>query len=82
MHELGLIKDMISVVEEKIRGREYSVEKVNVRLGVDSEFSNDSLVFWFDKMVKGSRLRGARLDIKPVPGRGLIVDEIEIKEEA
>lgn len=79
MHEMGLAQAIVQVVDEIAAGR--PVHRVRVRVGAQQAVVGDSLEFNFCLLVEGTSLQRAILDVTPVPGDGVRVDEIEIGGE-
>jgi hydrogenase nickel incorporation protein HypA/HybF len=67
MHELGITRNIVSIVEEAARGRR--VRRVTLDVGKLAGVIPDALVFCFDVVAKGTALEGARLDINEIAGR-------------
>lgn len=67
MHELGIARNMVSIVEEAAKGRR--VRRVTLDVGQFSGVMPDAIAFCFDIVAKGTLLDGARLDIQKIAGR-------------
>jgi hydrogenase nickel incorporation protein HypA/HybF len=68
MHELSLMRNVVGVVSERARGRAVSV--VRLRIGKLSGVDVRALRFCFDACVDQGALKGARLEVDEVEGRG------------
>lgn len=80
MHEVGIAKDLITSIEEKIKDKEdvTQIKKVYIRLGKSMGVTEDSLRFWFENLVQKTKLEGAHLDVSLIEGRGIFVDSLEV----
>lgn len=67
MHELGITRNIVSIVEEAAKGRR--VRRVTLDVGQFSGVMPDAILFCFDIVAKGTLLDGARLDIRKIAGR-------------
>ena len=67
MHELGITRNIVSIVEEAAKGRR--VKRVTVDIGQLSGVMPDAIAFCFDIVAKGTLLDGANLDIRSIAGR-------------
>ncbi|MER8465847.1 hydrogenase maturation nickel metallochaperone HypA [Mesorhizobium sp. M1396] len=67
MHELGITRNIVSIVEEAAKGRR--VKRVTLDIGQFSGVMPDAVLFCFDIVAKGTLLDGARLDIQKIAGR-------------
>ena len=67
MHELGITRSIVSIVEEAAAGRR--VVRVTLDIGRLAGVVPEALAFCFDAVSKGTALDGARLDINEIPGR-------------
>ena len=68
MHELGITRNIVSIVEEAAKGRR--VKRVTLDVGQLAGVMPDAIAFCFDIVAKGTLLDGARLDISRIAGRG------------
>ncbi|HWV37277.1 MAG TPA: hydrogenase maturation nickel metallochaperone HypA [Vulgatibacter sp.] len=67
MHELSLMEDLVTTIEQKVeRGR---VAAVHLEIGRLSAVVPDALRFCFEVCAQGTRLEGAELCVREVPGR-------------
>ncbi|MFQ5451860.1 MAG: hydrogenase maturation nickel metallochaperone HypA [Nitrospinaceae bacterium] len=66
MHELGITKNIISIVGEHAQGGQ--IKRVRLEIGKLSAILPDSLRFCFDVCSKGTVLEGADLEIIDMPG--------------
>jgi hydrogenase nickel incorporation protein HypA/HybF len=67
MHELGIARSIVSIVEEAAKGRR--VRCVTLDVGRLAGVMPDALAFCFDVVSKGTGLDGTRLDINEIAGR-------------
>lgn len=67
MHELGLTREIVSVVAE--RAGERRVTRVVVEIGKLSAVMPDAVRFCFELCARGTRLEGAALEIVEPAGR-------------
>ncbi|MEJ2623830.1 MAG: hydrogenase maturation nickel metallochaperone HypA [Pseudolabrys sp.] len=67
MHELGISRNIVSIVEDAAKGRR--VKRVTLDVGKFAGVMPDALLFCFDVVSKGTALEGARLDINEIVGR-------------
>lgn len=72
MHELGISRNIISIVADASRGRR--VKRVTLDVGKLAGVMPDALMFCFDVVSKGTALEGARLEINEIAGRCRCVD--------
>jgi len=67
MHELGITRNIVAIVEDAARGRR--VRRVTVEVGQLAGVMADAMAFCFDVVAKGTMLEGATLEIREIPGR-------------
>jgi hydrogenase nickel incorporation protein HypA/HybF len=67
MHELGITRNIVSIVAEAAQGRR--VRRVTLDVGKLAGVTPDAIAFCFDIVAKDTALDGARLDINEIPGR-------------
>lgn len=81
MHEIGIIKDLIEDVLQKISGKTdvSRVIKIYVRLGKDADESRESLNFWFENFSRGTELEGACLEFILSQGNKIVIDSLEVE---
>lgn len=72
MHELGITRNIVSIVEEAAKGRR--VRRVTLDVGRLAGVMPDALAFCFDVVSKGTALEGALLDIRQIAGRCRCLD--------
>ncbi|MDX8533123.1 hydrogenase maturation nickel metallochaperone HypA [Mesorhizobium sp. VK25A] len=72
MHELGITRSIVSIVEEAANGRR--VRRVTLDVGRLAGVIPEALSFCFDVVSKGTVLDGARLDIREIAGRCRCLD--------
>ncbi|WP_348525971.1 hydrogenase maturation nickel metallochaperone HypA, partial [Mesorhizobium sp.] len=66
MHELGITRNIVSIVEETAKGRR--VRRVTLDVGRLAGVMPDALAFCFDVVSKGTALEGAVLEIREIIG--------------
>lgn len=62
MHELGLVEDLVTLVEERTAGR--VVVAVRLRVGVEAGVMADAMAFCWDVVTEGTPLAGSSLEIE------------------
>ncbi|WP_372779587.1 hydrogenase maturation nickel metallochaperone HypA [Litorivivens sp.] len=67
MHELGITRNIVSIVADAAGSN--PVARVSVKIGEFSAVLPDALHFCFDSCTRGTVLENARLEIINVPGR-------------
>lgn len=72
MHELGITRSIVSIVEEAANGRR--VRRVTLDVGRLAGVIPEALSFCFDVVSRGTMLDGARLDIREIDGRCRCLD--------
>ncbi|OHV74282.1 hydrogenase maturation nickel metallochaperone HypA [Mesorhizobium sp. LCM 4576] len=72
MHELGITRNIVSIVEEAANGRR--VRRVTLDVGRLAGVIPEALNFCFDVVSKGTALDGARLDIREIASRCCCLD--------
>lgn len=72
MHELGIARNIVSIVGEVAKGRR--VTRVTLDVGRLAGVMPDALAFCFDVVSKGTVLDGALLDINEVAARCRCLD--------
>jgi hydrogenase nickel incorporation protein HypA/HybF len=68
MHELGIARSIVAIVDEHARGRK--VRRVTLQIGALSAILPDAVSFCFDVVAAGTAVEGAKLDIDRIAGRG------------
>ena len=69
MHELGITRNVVSIVSEQAQGQK--VLRVTLDVGRLSGMLPEAIRFCFDVCSQGTPLQGAALHIVEVEGRGL-----------
>ena len=69
MHELGICRNIVSIVSDAARGR--PVRRVTLEIGEHSGVMADAIAFCFDVAAKDTLLDGARLEILRIEGLAL-----------
>jgi hydrogenase nickel incorporation protein HypA/HybF len=67
MHELGITRNIVSIVSERAHGAK--VTDVTVEIGKLSAIMPDAVRFCFDVVSQGTSLEGATLHIREIPGQ-------------
>jgi hydrogenase nickel incorporation protein HypA/HybF len=68
MHELGITRNIVSIVAE--RAGERRVKRVALEIGRLSAVMPDAIRFCFDVCSRNTPLEGAELEIREIPGQG------------
>lgn len=81
MHEIGVVEDLISSIQEKITDQAIirQVKKIHLRLGKTAAVAEESLKFWFENLSQGTKLEGALLEISWVDGSQIFMDSLEVE---
>ena len=67
MHELGITRSIVAIVDEAARGRR--VLRVTLEVGKLSGVETSAIAFCFDIVARGTALDGATLEIREIEGR-------------
>lgn len=67
MHELGITRNIVAIVDEAARGRR--VLRVTLEVGKLSGVETSAIAFCFDIVARGTALDGATLVINEIEGR-------------
>lgn len=82
MHELSIAVNIVDIAcEEAERQGDSRVDAVHLNLGVLCGVVKEALLFSWELACEGSRIAGARLAIRDVPGREMQVSAIEVLSE-
>lgn len=68
MHELGIARSIVAIVDEHARGRK--IRRVTLEVGELSAIMPEAIRFCFDVAAVGTAVEGAELDIHRIEGRG------------
>lgn len=68
MHELGITRNIVSIVTEKAQGE--PVRQVTIAIGKLSAVLPEAIRFCFDIVIQGTVVEGAELEILEIPGTG------------
>lgn len=68
MHELGITRNIVAIVDERARGRD--VKRVTLEIGQLTAIVPDAIRYCFDVCAKGTSLENAELQIEEISGRG------------
>jgi hydrogenase nickel incorporation protein HypA/HybF len=68
MHELGITRNIVAIVEDAARGRR--VRRVDVDIGKLSGVLAEAVAFCFEAVAQGTAVEGATLAIRELEGRG------------
>lgn len=80
MHELGLTRNIVSIVAEHAAGRR--VRKVRVSVGPLACVEKEALSFCFDLVAEGTVLEGAALEFLDAEGDSFLIKDFEVEEAA
>jgi len=79
MHEMSLCESILRIIERQAEKEKFKrVLKVRVLIGEHSGASEESMVFCFPFVTKGTVADGAELEFVRTEGRELKVDEVEV----
>jgi hydrogenase nickel incorporation protein HypA/HybF len=67
MHELGITRSIVAIVSEASAGRR--VRRVTLEVGKLAGVMPGAITFCFDALCQGTKLEGARLEIREIEGR-------------
>ena len=82
MHELSIAVNIVDIAcEEAERQGDSRVDAVYLNLGALSGVVKDALLFSWELACEGTRIAGARLAIRDMPGREMQVVAIEVLAE-
>jgi hydrogenase nickel incorporation protein HypA/HybF len=79
MHELGITRNIVSIVGHAARGRR--IVRITLEVGALAGVEPRAIAFCFDVVAKGTAAEGAVLDIVPLAGNQLSIKTMEIEEE-
>ncbi len=80
MHELGLTRNVVSIVAEHARDR--PVKRVRLAIGPLACVERRALSFCFDIVAEGTVLEGANLEFVDADGDTFVIKEYELEEAA
>ncbi len=80
MHELGLTRNIVSIVSEHAGARR--VRRVRLAIGPLACVETRALEFCFDLVTKGTVLAGAELEILDAEGDTFLIKNYELEEAA
>ena len=80
MHELGLTRNIVSIVAEHAAGRR--VRKVRVAIGPLACVEREALSFCFDLVAEETVLEGAALEFLDAEGDSFLIKDFEVEEAA
>ena len=80
MHELGLTRNIVSIVCEHAGTRR--VRKVRLAIGPLACVEPQALTFCFDLVAEGTVLAGAALEILDAEGDTFLIKDYELEEAA
>jgi hydrogenase nickel incorporation protein HypA/HybF len=78
MHELGITRNIVSIVGQAARGRR--VVRITLEVGALAGVEPRAIAFCFDVVARGTAAEGAVLDIVPLAGNQLSIKTMEIEE--
>ncbi|MFN2644439.1 MAG: hydrogenase maturation nickel metallochaperone HypA [Burkholderiales bacterium] len=77
MHELGISRNIVAIVDEAAAGRR--VRRVTLEIGKLSGVMAHAVRFCFDVAAHGTALEGAELEIRETAGEELNVRSMELE---
>ncbi|MCG8595890.1 MAG: hydrogenase maturation nickel metallochaperone HypA [Kiloniellales bacterium] len=80
MHELGLTRNVVSIVAEHAGGRK--VRRVRLAIGPLACVERRALSFCFDLVAEGTVLAGASLEFLEAEGDTFLIKDYELEEAA
>lgn len=80
MHELGLTRNIVSIVREHAGDRK--VKRVSVAIGPRACVERQALSFCFDIVAQGTPLERAVLEFAEADGETFVIKEYELEEAA
>ena len=80
MHELGLTRNVVSIVAEHAAGRK--VRRVRLAVGPLACVERRAMLFCFDIVAEGTPLAGAALEFIEAEGDTLLIKDFELEEAA
>ena len=80
MHELGLTRNIVSIVSEHAAGRK--VRRVRLAIGPLACVEREALSFCFDIVAEGTELAGAELAFLEGEGDTFLIKDFELEEAA
>lgn len=80
MHELGLTRNIVSIVSEHAGTRR--VRRIRLAIGPLACVEREALSFCFDIVAEGTVLAGASLDFVEAEGDTFLIKEYELEEAA
>ena len=80
MHELGLTRNIVSIVSEHAGARR--VRRVRLAIGPLACVETRALEFCFDLVTEGTVLAGAELEILDAEGDTFLIKNYELEEAA
>ena len=80
MHELGLTRNVVSIVAEHAGSRR--VRRVRLAIGPLACVEREALSFCFDIVAEGTVLAGASLEFVEAEGDTFLIKEYEVEEAA
>lgn len=80
MHELGLTRNVVSIVAEHAGGRK--VRRVRLAIGPLACVERRALSFCFDLVTEGTVLAGASLEFLEAEGDTFLIKDYELEEAA
>ena len=80
MHELGLTRNVVSIVAEHAGGRK--VGRVRLAIGPLACVERRALSFCFDLVAEGTVLAGASLEFLEAEGDTFLIKDYELEEAA
>jgi hydrogenase nickel incorporation protein HypA/HybF len=78
MHELGITRNIVSIVGQAAHGRR--VVRITLEVGALAGVEPRAIAFCFDVVARGTAAEGAVLEIVPLAGNQLSIKTMEIEE--
>jgi hydrogenase nickel incorporation protein HypA/HybF len=78
MHELGITRNIVAIVDEAARGRK--VVRITLEVGALAGVAADAIAFCFAAVTDGTALAGCALDIVARPGAELSIKTMELED--
>lgn len=78
MHELGIAGDLIQLINEKAKENNFKkVSKLKLKVGINSGFDKEHLIFDFNLVSKDTIAENAELEIDNSPGNEIYLMSLE-----
>ena len=78
MHELGIVGDLINIIKEQAKENNFKkVFKLKLKVGENSGFDKEHLIFDFNLVSKDTIAENAKLEIENSPGNEIYLMSLE-----